>query len=454
MHTSLSSFGGHRPLASSFILVTTAFITFNGAIWQLMRRRWKQRLIDSYDNMQKPMLRNAELPRGNESFGEFSRVELSGLMDNEGAFLVGPRPMPSSRQALESSSESRRGGFMVMTPLECDGTGQVVMINRGWVPIDACKSRVQRVQYTGAGIVPMKNVHGVIRTEEWVSTLYGGDSHENHSPAYIGKYWTALRPFDQAIDYFKRRFGENSVEDCKKRYGVQHWYVEMVEDHSGNDQILIADKVYPMRRTQADLGRANITPFVHLMYACFWFFVSGGCCFLLRRMWGDALRGRQAARLANRAAEVLSARRNAEALRMEHEMVSLMSAVQGGRVSDIRMAAVSDKDRMNTTTTAFADSGAAAAQKAAMGVVPASSPYAPPTYVGQQQQQQQHVAPAIGSDARQGVDATHVAVAAATDVSTTTTTSSPSSSSKAKANAEGKSRSKKKSKNTDSASKE
>ena len=393
MSQQIAALGGKRPITSTIILVTTALVTFNGGIWQLMRRRQKERLVNSFDNIKKEPLTAEKMPKAGETFGEFYRVDLHGYMDNEGGTLVGPRPMPASRQALDNQQESRRGGFMLMTPFQVEGTDQVIMVNRGWVPIDACKSRMQRVQYSGEGIVKYHLTNGVIRQEEWLQTTFGGDAPENHKAAYLDKFWAAMRPWDIAKDYFKKRYGDDNVEACVKKYGAHHYFIETFEDHSGEDQILINDKAYPMRRTTEDLTRTNLSPAVHLMYSLFWFFVSAGNVYILRRMWLDRVRISKASRLANHAAEALAAKRKAEGHRLESELSKLQDAVHTGKLHELRMGAVKAIDDMNTTSKAEKTSVHEKMMKDAMGIQDSASPYSPPKYKSQQQQQQQQQPP-------------------------------------------------------------
>jgi cytochrome oxidase assembly protein ShyY1 len=271
----------------------------------------------------------------------------------------------------------------LLTPFDVEGTGKIILVNRGWVPIDACKSRMQRVQYSGEGIVKY-HLRGVIRKEEWLQTTFGGDSPENHKPAYLDKFWSAMRPYDIVLDYFKKRFGRENVSKCVEKYGAYHYFIEMVEDHSGEDQILIGEKAYPVRRTSEDLTRTNLSPAVHLMYSLFWFFVSAGNVYILRRMWADRMKIAKASRLAGQAADALANKRREEAARLESELAKLQGAVQDGNYTHLRMAAVKAVDDMNTTTSS--NPNKSKMFKEAMGVVESANPYKSPTYRSQSQE--------------------------------------------------------------------
>ena len=68
-------------------------------------------------------------------------------MDNAGLLLVGPRPLPSYKGA--ATTDESRGGFLVMTPFEIASSKEQIMVNRGWVPVDAGKHPVMLAQYIG-----------------------------------------------------------------------------------------------------------------------------------------------------------------------------------------------------------------------------------------------------------------------------------------------------------------
>ena len=67
MSQQIAALGGKRPITSTIILVTTALVTFNGGIWQLMRRRQKERLVNSFDNIKKEPLTAEKMPKSDET---------------------------------------------------------------------------------------------------------------------------------------------------------------------------------------------------------------------------------------------------------------------------------------------------------------------------------------------------------------------------------------------------
>uniref|UniRef100_A0A0A9ZFG7 SURF1-like protein n=1 Tax=Lygus hesperus TaxID=30085 RepID=A0A0A9ZFG7_LYGHE len=103
--------------------------------------------MENHVNLNKPPLHTLPPAGGNMNSYEFHRVELEGLVDSTGSQLVGPRAIPSYKGA--ANTDESRGGFLVLSPFELAGSQEHVMVNRGWVPIDAGKNPVMLAQYIG-----------------------------------------------------------------------------------------------------------------------------------------------------------------------------------------------------------------------------------------------------------------------------------------------------------------
>jgi len=332
-----------RPLLSGGVLVVAAAIGFNGGCWQLYRMVWKANQMKFAENASKndtltflpcntkgdaagaPLTR---LPIGMQ----FTRVKLRGIVDNEGAVLVGPRPPPF----VKGRQEGQKTGFVLLTPMQLFDpntsklTKETVMVNRGWVPIEAHKSRVQRAMFTGEGYQEM-TVNGVLKLEEAAVNWRGALKSENYAPQ-MQDVWMVNRPFEILKGYYRVRFGgaantnpssplangaqADRVEVETAARGLRNYFVEMIEDHSGSDQILLRGSAFPMRRTLDDYNAGvTITPNIHLMYATFWFFVCGGSLygmsFLRRALQRKAQEA--AVRASTEVAEATRRQRQAEA---------------------------------------------------------------------------------------------------------------------------------------------
>lgn len=270
-----------KTTVAAGVLISGAVVSFNGFLWQIYRRRWKQQLMESHNNFKQPVKK--ALPTTGDRLEEFSRVELEGTLDNEGTVLVGPRPFPLTKNKT-GAMEENKGGFAAVTPFEVAHTRQIVMVHRGWVPIDAAKSRLHMTRYLGEGYKPT-TISGFLKREEWISSWYNFDPVENHQPVHGGMCWFAIRPFDMAVQYFTRRWGADALEERKTVHGARPFFVEMYEDHSGHDQVLVNGIAIPVRKDTADLTYVAITPTVHAMYAAFWLSVTAGCLFGLNKLW-------------------------------------------------------------------------------------------------------------------------------------------------------------------------
>ncbi|RNF02906.1 surfeit locus 1 family protein [Trypanosoma rangeli] len=272
-----------RPDYMGVMFLTSAVVSFNAGIWQIFRRAKKKQLIESHKNLLKPAVQ--ELPPNDmavEQF-EFLPVKLDGVLDNEGSVLVGPRALPSYKGTV--SNDESKGGFLVVTPFEIAGTKQFVMVNRGWVPIDAGKHRTLLMQYIGEGFATA-TVRGIFRREEFLSgSFFSGKNALNEGPLAADLSWMALRPLNMALDYYKRRWGASNVEASVSQHGLHHYYVEMLEDYSGDDQRIVRGHAWPWRRSTDEVTYVHLLPVVHTMYVFFWFSVTIGSLYGMGRCY-------------------------------------------------------------------------------------------------------------------------------------------------------------------------
>lgn len=272
-----------RPDYIGVAFLCTSIMSFNAGIWQIFRRGQKKQLMENHRNIDKPPLDGLPPPGATVNDCEFRRVQWEGSFDNEGSCLVGPRSIPSYKGA--ANEDESRGGFLVMTPFEIANTGQFVMVNRGWVPIDAGKHRTMLSQYIGEGFVP-GTVKGIMRKEEFIGgSLFWGPSPDNEAPVAADLSWLAMRPWNMAVSYYRRRWGAESVDRSVEKHGAHHYYVEMLEDFSGDDQRMVRNHAWPRRREVDEVMYVHLTPIVHSMYVVFWFSVTAGSLYGMMRCW-------------------------------------------------------------------------------------------------------------------------------------------------------------------------
>jgi hypothetical protein len=272
-----------RPDILGVAFLFSGVVSFNGGLWQVSRRYEKITLKKQHLNIAKPPL--TALPKDDDDPDEylFRRVELSGTFDNEGTELVGPRGVPSYKG--QTNSEEARGGYILMTPFQIKDTDDIVMVNRGFVPIDAGKHRMYRSLYTGEGFTEAK-VSGLLRKEEFMTTTTGiGVNELNFKPIMEGFSWICMRPYEMTKLYYRRRWGEENVEKRSKKHGLHRFHIEMVEDFSGNDQRMVRDRAWPKRRDLDEITYISMAPLVHACYAAFWFFIAGGSVIGIRHSY-------------------------------------------------------------------------------------------------------------------------------------------------------------------------
>ncbi|KAG5509497.1 hypothetical protein JKF63_06202 [Porcisia hertigi] len=272
-----------RPDYMGVMFLCTSVVSFNAGIWQIFRRGQKKQLMENHKNMEKNPLTGLPSENATVNESEYRRVRLDGSFDNEGSCLVGPRSIPSYKGA--ANEDESRGGFLVMTPFEIANTGEFVMVNRGWVPIDAGKHRTMLRQYIGEGFTPSQ-VRGILRKEEFIGgSLFWGPNPNNDGPVAADLSWLAMRPWNMIMAYYRHRWGADHLKESVQKHGAHHYYVEMLEDFSGDDQRIVRGRAWPRRREVDEVVYVHLTPIVHSMYVVFWFSVTAGSLYGMLRCW-------------------------------------------------------------------------------------------------------------------------------------------------------------------------
>jgi surfeit locus 1 family protein len=114
-----------------FLAILALFI--NLGIWQLHRAEEKQALLESREQRG----RDAPVKLSGTGAGvedlRYRRVEVSGEYDPDHQFLV------------DNQVHEGRPGYLVLTPLRLAGGDRAVLVNRGWVPLGAERTRKPEV---------------------------------------------------------------------------------------------------------------------------------------------------------------------------------------------------------------------------------------------------------------------------------------------------------------------
>lgn len=129
----------------AFIVVLAVLLSL--ARWQFGRAEEKEALLDlSEMNAQEKVADLSLLSEKHLDEIRYKQIALVGHYDSAHQFL------------LDNQIKSGKAGFMVLTPFIVDGIKKVILINRGWVPIQGSRSVVPDLTVTDGEIA----VHGRI----------------------------------------------------------------------------------------------------------------------------------------------------------------------------------------------------------------------------------------------------------------------------------------------------
>ena len=185
-----------RGAFEPFLLTAAAVIVLTGlGIWQLDRKAWKERLIETVTQRLSAEPASGLPPRDlwtrlNPEQEEYRRVTFPAEYLNEQEALV-----YTAGSAFRSDVAGP--GYWVFTPVRLVG-GSIVVVNRGFVPLDR-KDPATRAGGALAGIV---DIVGVIRFPEPRGLFTPADEPKNNvwfirDPKLIGeaKRWGRVAPF-------------------------------------------------------------------------------------------------------------------------------------------------------------------------------------------------------------------------------------------------------------------
>ncbi len=146
-------------------LATLAMVvlTFSLGRWQLNRAAYKEQLQAAIEaQAAQPALNAAALVSAAAQDVLHRRVSLTGTWQSAQTVYLDNRP------------QHGRPGFWVVTPLALEGTGRVVLVQRGWIPRDFMdRSRLATVQTPTGGV----QVSGQIALKPGqLYSFKGGDS--------------------------------------------------------------------------------------------------------------------------------------------------------------------------------------------------------------------------------------------------------------------------------------
>eukprot|EP00009_Paramoeba_aestuarina_P009600 CAMPEP_0201536162 /NCGR_PEP_ID=MMETSP0161_2-20130828/61120_1 /ASSEMBLY_ACC=CAM_ASM_000251 /TAXON_ID=180227 /ORGANISM="Neoparamoeba aestuarina, Strain SoJaBio B1-5/56/2" /LENGTH=311 /DNA_ID=CAMNT_0047941705 /DNA_START=47 /DNA_END=982 /DNA_ORIENTATION=- len=276
--------------------------------------KWKERLIELQYNLDKPPVRELP-PLGSPVPPLHQKVAVDGHFDYTGSFLVGPRACPDLKDGksgspgqMMSTTGSKKwgasqGGFYVFTPFHVASDESLLLVNIGWVPIDACRSDTHLRKYLRKTTSATQTLKGSVKYEEDFRTWWNGYTEACHQK--LGVSWPVIRPAEMIKDYlqsFKQwkkgtanevmktvdddlflnteritpraplETSEPPTEDAED-YPYRHYYVRMF-DEDDTARVIIDGEIFPKRSSEHFRETFFVTPNTHLQYAVFWFFAS------------------------------------------------------------------------------------------------------------------------------------------------------------------------------------
>lgn len=124
-----------------YLLLIIPISTFGLGTWQVKRLQWKKGLIKDLESRTTEPVR--DLPENIDELRskslEYRRVMLQGTFDHAEEIHLGPRSLNEGAHGGGSLGRKPKSGAQIITPFEISGTGQRILVNRGWVPMDKIK---------------------------------------------------------------------------------------------------------------------------------------------------------------------------------------------------------------------------------------------------------------------------------------------------------------------------
>lgn len=164
-------------LAGLFFFVLTLFL----GNWQLSRAEYKKALQDRYDNMQKDGVVHLGAAKVDVEEIRFRTLEVRGVFEHEHEILIDNRVYKTL------------AGYHVLAPFRIEGTGQYVLVNRGWVQVVGRRREV---------LPEIKRVDGIV-VLRGTAVDPQGKYFELSGAAPQGRLWQNLN-FEQ----YRQRFGK------------------------------------------------------------------------------------------------------------------------------------------------------------------------------------------------------------------------------------------------------
>ncbi|EDQ90553.1 uncharacterized protein MONBRDRAFT_18583 [Monosiga brevicollis MX1] len=158
-------------------LLSVPVVTFGLGTWQIFRKQQKEELIATLEA--KLSKEPAALPTNPADLAhmEYERVAVTGTFLHDQEMLVGPRTV--TREVFSGMADLPEAGVQVITPFRLADTGEVILVNRGFVP-EAQAPPHKRAAGQVEGTVRLE---GIVRHGE-SQTAFVPDNHPEQNTWY------------------------------------------------------------------------------------------------------------------------------------------------------------------------------------------------------------------------------------------------------------------------------
>lgn len=235
-----------RWIITTILVIVAAAVMVRLGFWQLDRLRQRRELNSAVEaQMAAPALNlNKQIPTSQLTGMEYRQVSVQGTYDPQDEILL--------RNQLSGDGQP---GYHLLTPLRITGSAESVLVDRGFVPLEASQPG-ELARYAHPGTV---NLSGVIRL--------------GHVPRFFGVPDPALAPGQTRLGTW------NAINipriASQTPYALLPVYIQAAPS--------AADPAMP----QASIDQPDLTEGPHLGYAAQWFSFAGvlllGYPFFVRR---------------------------------------------------------------------------------------------------------------------------------------------------------------------------
>ncbi|OBR05825.1 SURF1 family protein [Colletotrichum higginsianum IMI 349063] len=220
---------GRRHGPGLIILALIPITAFVLGTWQVQRLGWKTDLIAKLEDrlVRDPLPLPPRIDPAAVADFDYRRVYATGRFRHDKEMLIGPRMWDGEQ------------GYMVVTPLEREGDGTTVLVNRGWIGKDMADQRKRPASALPRGEV---TVEGLLR-EPWKKNMFTPDNRPDR--------WEFFFP---------------DVHQMAELTGSQPIWIEATMDHEFFRVIDLKSKGIPIGRAAEVNLRNNHAQYIFTWY--------------------------------------------------------------------------------------------------------------------------------------------------------------------------------------------